>query len=120
MRHINDIILNEVTVTADKTSEVVTLNFIQDVAIQIVWSSTTCAGSIIPQVSNDRINWVNLASITNSYGVIVSAITKTVNNNNGNEMVVLNDANYAYIRVFFDYTSGTLDSLQITLNAKGC
>jgi hypothetical protein len=108
MRIFNDVIMLEAAATADKTSEVVVLNFVQDIAIQEVWTSTTCAGTIVIQVSNDNLNWVSLSSLT-----------KTVNDNNGNEMVVISDANYAYLRVFFDFTSGSLTTLKVIINGKG-
>jgi hypothetical protein len=100
--------MNEAAATADKTSEVITLNFVQDIAIQVIWTSTTCAGTFVVQVSNDNSNWVDL-----------STLTKTVNNNNGNEMIVISDANYAYIRVFFDFTSGSLTTGKVIINGKG-
>jgi len=108
MRLFNDTILSESAATEDKTSEVVTLGFVQDIAIQIIWTSTTCAGSILTQVSNDGTNWVSL-----------STHTKTVNDNSGNEMVVISDANYAYVRVMFDFTSGSLTTLNVIINGKG-
>lgn len=108
MRLFNDTILNESAITADKTSESIALGFVQDIAIQIIWTSTTAAGTIQIQVSNDGVNYVTLTSHN-----------KTINNNNGNEMVVISDANYAYIRVFVDYTSGTVETVKAIINGKG-
>lgn len=108
MRIFNDIIINEAAAEEDKTGEVVTLNFIQDLAFQIVWTSTTCAGTIKIQCSNDQETWIDLATHN-----------QTVNNNNGAVMISISDANYAFIRIFFDYTSGSLTTLNVRLNGKG-
>lgn len=108
MRIFNDTILDQSSVTSDKTSEVITLNFVQDIAIQIIWTSTSAAGTFVVQCSNNNSNWVDLSSHT-----------KTINNNNGNEMIVISDANYAYLRVFLDYTSGTVTTAKVIINGKG-
>lgn len=107
-RMLNDIILDHSAVTADKTSEIVDLLFIKDVSVQCTWTSTTAAGTFKLLVSNDGTNFEELSSPT-----------QAVNNDSGTKHLILQNCPYHYLKVFFDYTSGTVTTLKAIINGKG-
>lgn len=107
MRYVNDLIIDASNVVADFNSEIVDLNTIVNFSVQIVWASTTAAGTVTVQVSNDDVNWVTLGSAA------------TINNNSGNVIVDRASNPYKSMRVAVDWTSGSITSLKCTYTGKG-
>lgn len=108
MRILNDKILDEDTVTADARSSIVDLDFIYGFTAQITWTATTAAATLKLEVSNDKANWVELSSPT-----------ATINNNSSSAMLEVPTAFYKHVRVFVDFTSGSITSIEAVINAKG-
>lgn len=90
--------------SSDVTSEVVNVEYMDNVGIQAVYSGSP-VGDLKIEVSQDETNWDELTSVT----VNISAA--------GSSTINLNQVPFAYIRVFYDSTSGS-GSLTVTLTAK--
>ena len=108
MLHAYDSLLDLTTVTEDKTSEVVDISLYTLVTIQCTWTSTTAAGTFKLQVSCDGINYETLSSPT-----------QAVNNDNDTKHLNLTNVGYKKLKVFFDFTSGSVTTLKAFLSAKG-
>lgn len=108
MRTLNDQILNLSAVTADARSEAIDLTNIYGYSCQVVWTSSTAAGTIKLEVSNDGATWTELTSPT-----------QAILNNNGSVMFNVADCFYQQVRVLVDYTSGTIATVTAQFNAKG-
>lgn len=108
MRIFNDTIVDLTSVTASSNSEVVSLDFIYGFSAQIKWTSTTASATIKLQASNDNVSFVDIAGTT-----------QTVNNNNGDLIVNLDNVFYKYFRAAITYTSGTVTTIKVIVNGKG-
>lgn len=80
---------------ADITSVAVDLGDLVKGSIQCVFSSGTLNGTLYLQASNDNVNFSN---ITGASQAIASGAPHVFN---------VSDAGYQYLRVFWDWTSGT-------------
>jgi hypothetical protein len=111
----DDLTWTNTAMTADRTTTAVWLGHIITYAIQIVVSGgTSPTGSFILQGSNDNTevpgNVVNWATVPNA----TIAIT-----DNGTVFFNVTDAGYKWVRVFYDFTSGTGTASYSRINGKG-
>lgn len=84
--------------SADITSSVLVLQWMDNAGLQIEWASTDAIGTIEVQAS---VNGVTFYALTFS-----TALTQP-NSNNGGYLVNLNQFPFRYFRVFYDRTSGS-------------
>lgn len=98
--------------TADRTSEVVDLSNHIIACVDCRWGGGSAPrGTIYVQVSNDNTNWVTFVSAGTTYSYAISS------GDSGNYSPNLGLIAYKYMRVFYDYTSGT-GTLDVTFGAK--
>lgn len=103
----NDIIIDESNVTTtDIISEIIDITNIYGISVQAV-ATGTIAGSVVIEVSNNKTNWITLASPT---------ITVTNSTNAGAQVA---DLFYKWLRVRHDATSGTTNTLKVFITTKG-
>lgn len=81
-------------------------------SVQFIWSGANSAtAEIIPQASNDGVNWCDLASGTNIQKITVGS---------GCRMYNLPDLNYKWFRVSFSANSNTAGTASIlTIMKRG-
>lgn len=112
--YLNETLINSSAITADETSRTVDMASHSNFSVQVTWTSSTAAATIKVQQSNDGSNWTDVdASNTN----------QAISNDNGDVILTSNAVgqgrfNARYLRVFADYTSGTITTLVCTLVAK--
>mgnify|MGYP000398003920 CR=1 FL=1 len=109
MREVNDTIFNGTSLTADARGEEVELKYLFGFSIQINSDATAGgSGTLKIEVTNDDETWVELSSPTTAIsGPSSSAIS------------IITDGYYNKMRIFYDHTSGTVDSISVILNGKG-
>lgn len=103
----NDVILDEATVTADVEGESIEIRNTHGVSFQVEWTSTTASATVDVEVSNDGSTWIK------------EGAQQVINNNSGATMLIITDAYYRNVRVKVEHTSGTVDSVKVTINTKG-
>ena len=108
MRILNDTIFTGALVVADVAGETINLDYIYGLTIQLSWISATAAGTIKVQASNDENTWIDLTTHN-----------QTVNNDSQDKMIEINNAYYKYIRVYVDWTSGSITAINAIINGKG-
>lgn len=82
------------------------VNEARTVSIQAVWSGSSPIGTLHIQASCDGTNYTD-----------VSGGSQAVSGNTGTLLFNLQDIGYAYLRAFYDNTSGT-GTLTVTSNGK--
>jgi hypothetical protein len=106
-RVLNDIIIDEVDVTAtDITSEIIDTTNVYGASIHVI-ATGTVSGTVEFQVSNDMENWVPLASPT---------VTVT---NATNAVAQVPELFYKWLRIVHQATSGTTNTLKVHVTCKG-
>lgn len=104
----NDIIINETNLTtSDVTSEIIDCTNIYGLSIQVI-ATGTLAGQVVIDVSNDKENWVELSTPS---PVAVSNAT--------NAVAQMPEMFYKWMRVRYEATSGTTNTLQVHFTSKG-
>jgi len=104
MKHSGDAIISAGDMSADITSEVVDVRQVYSLVISSVYAGSSPTGDIIVQASVDGTTYHNID--TNS----ISAT--------GQDFVQLDVVPWQYIRVFWDFSSGT-GSLTTKFSGKG-
>ncbi len=110
MRKSNDIIFDDSTITADARGEEVELTFMYGLSLQII-SNAAAGGSGVLKIeasNDDGATWTELASPTQAISGAASS-----------SMIVIENAFYDKIRMFYDHTAGTVNSIQVVMNGKG-
>lgn len=102
----NDIVINETDVSADVRSEVIDATNVYLISAQATTTGTITAVLKV-EVSNDNVNFVELASPT----VNVS--------NTGSVVLEKADFAYRYFRLFLDVGSGTTNTVKVHMTTKG-
>lgn len=96
--------ISAVSMGTDITSSSINVDEAYHAAVHWVYASGAApTGSLIIQASNDNTNW---------FVVSTTAIT-----DNGNTLINLPSIGYSWLRLFWDYTSGT-GTLTAVVNAK--
>jgi len=109
MRRFNDTILNDSSITGDSTGETVELESIYGFSLQIRSDATSGGSGVLKvQVSNDGESWTELSSPT---ATITGGLTV--------QMLNIADTFYDKMRIFYDHTAGTVDSIVVVINGKG-
>lgn len=107
MRILDDSIFSGAAIVADVATESVDLSHITGYSVQIDWTSTTAAGTIKVQMSNDGKTWDDTGS------------SQAISNDSGTVVLNFADVFYKYTRVFVDWTSGSITTLDVIVCGKG-
>lgn len=103
----NELLFDAVAMTADRTSDAISVNQLVCGAIQCVWTGTP-AGNIIVQASCDPVSPTNWIAID----------TEAAGGAAGSNLVQLADIGYEWVRVFYDFSSST-GALTVRASFKG-
>ena len=101
-------VINSAAIVADESSAALDISHQLAWTAQIVWTSTTAAGTIEIQESNDGSTWST-----------ISAKTQAISNNSGNVMLKGEWQASKYLRANVDWTSGSITTLTVHIIAKG-
>jgi hypothetical protein len=102
------------SMAADITGPATDVQYLDNIGIQIKWTSSDAIGSIEIQGSNNY----NPRLLTGDFEALTfSPVLDQPASNNGGYLVDLNQFPFKYIRVFYDRTSGT-GTLEAWLTAK--
>ena len=105
---LEETIIDSATVTADENSASIDMKNHRTWSCQLVWTSTTAAGTVKMQESNDGTNWED-----------ISGASQAISNDSGSTMFKSTDAFQAkYIRALVDFTSGSITTVQCYFVAK--
>lgn len=107
-RTINDIILSGTSITSNTDGETVEITNIYGYSVQVSWTSTIASATVILEESNDGENWV-----------AVVGMSQVISNDSDTVIMERSDVFTKYMRASLVYTSGTVDTLSIRINAKG-
>ncbi len=108
LRTIESTITDAAAVVADESSSAVDISHVQSWSAQVIWTSTTAAGTVQIEESNDGSTWS-----------VISGKTQAISNNSGNVMLSGTDQASKWIRATIDYTSGSITTVKVHLVAKG-
>lgn len=97
-------LFDAVVMTEDRTSTAINVNEIVTLAVQATWTGTSPVGSLVLQASNDGTTYVDVNS-------------QSVSGNSGSIMWNVERPGWGFVRLFFDWTSGT-GSLSANINGK--
>lgn len=94
---------SELDLSADATSQATNVQFSDNIGIQLVWTGSSPSGEVLIQSSNDYDPIKNTGTWTNlDFGVPI-----LITGNSGNHIININLVPFAWIRLFYDRTSGT-------------
>ena len=101
----NQVLIDTVAWTSNRSSGAVPMTQFEDIGIQIVWASLTGTldGSIVISVSNDGTNWDTVGSAT------------TISSASGNKCIAIENIFFTYIKV--DATKNNITGGNITVLA---
>ena len=106
-KFVDKLITDSAAVVADESSSAVTMDNLQTWSCQVIWTSTTAAGTVQIEESNDNSTWST-----------ISGKTQAISNDSGNVMLSGTDFAPKYIRATVDYTSGSITTVKVYLTAK--
>lgn len=89
------LLVNAVNAASDQNSPVLTLNDLTNYSIHIDFSGVDLAGTLTLESSNDNTDFVTVANSSQSVTLAASHVYDVA------------QAQYLYVRVAWDYTSGT-------------
>lgn len=94
--------------SADITSGSLDVSWFTRVSVQVLWSAgSSPVGNVYVQGSNDDSNFEN-----------ITGANFALSGNSGSQLIELDDCAFAYVRVFYDRTSGDGTMDKIVLCAK--
>ncbi len=106
-RAIVSTIIDSSTVVADESSSAIDMELLDNWSAQVIWTSTTAAGTVQIEESNDGSTWST-----------ISGKTQAISNNSGNVMLSGTDFAGKWLRATVDYTSGSITTVKVHLVAK--
>lgn len=89
--------------SANVTTDITNVQFLDNIGIQIAWIGTAPVGEIFVQTSNDYI--VNL--IPGTWTDLDFGTPINITGNSGNHIININQVPFVAIRLFYSRTSGT-------------
>lgn len=102
----NDIVLDLTDVSSDERSEILDCTNVYLLSAQAV-STGTVSAVLKVEVSNDKVNFVELASPTATVSGAGSVVLEKA------------DLAFKYARMFLDVTSGTTNTVKVYITTKG-
>ena len=106
-RAIVSTIIDSSAVVADESSSAIDMELLDNWSAQLIWTSTTAAGTVQIEESNDGSTWST-----------ISGKTQAISNNSGNVMLSGTDFAGKWIRATVDYTSGSITTVKVHFVAK--
>lgn len=111
-------IVDAVSMGADITSKPINTQFLDNIGVQIKWTSSDAVGVIEIQGSNNCKVDGNGAYVSGDfYALTFSPSLTQPASNNGGYLVNINQFPYSFLRVFYDRTSGT-GTLSVVVTGK--
>lgn len=92
---------------ASITSNVIDIRYLDDIAIQAVWTGTSPVGTITVQGSLDYSAPPMAIANAGIWTTVVLSPTAAVSGNTGNILINMDQLSFPYIRIVYTKTSGT-------------
>jgi len=106
-KFVDKLIVDGAAIVADESSSNIDMSNLQSWSAQVIWTSTTAAGTVQIEESNDGSTWST-----------ISGKTQAIANNSGDVMLSGTDFAPKYIRATVDYTSGSITTVKVYFTAK--
>ena len=100
--------IDSAAIVADESGASLDMSYQEMWSAQVVWTSTTAAGTVQIEESNDGVTWST-----------ISSKTQAISNNSGNVMLSGSNQASKLIRATMDWTSGSVTTLTVIMVAKG-
>ena len=104
---VNTDLIDSSTVVADESSASIDMENLQSWSAQLIWTSTTAAGTVKIEESNDGSAWST-----------ISGKTQAISNDSSNVMLAGTDFAPKWIRATVDWTSGSITTIKVHFTAK--
>ena len=104
---VNTDLIDSSTIIADESSASIDMENLQTWSAQVIWTSTTAAGTVQIEESNDGSTWST-----------ISGKTQAISNDSGDVMLTGTDFAPKWIRATIDFTSGSITTTKVHFTAK--